>query len=183
MLEDGADENTVNDTLEAVMDDFKDKADGYGAFIRQLEAEINAYDAEIERFTIRKRIAKNAVDNMKRRLLAAMDATGTEEVKGDLFKFKPRYNAPQLPKDITLDDLSDDIRDTYNIVTMVLAGADDVVKTKIIKAEFKGKSFIHDRRICSVDVHRKYSSCIGETDGYTQLAEIQRELWNKIKGE
>lgn len=113
MLEDGADENTVNDTLEAVMDDFKDKADGYGAFIRQLEAEINAYDAEIERFTYRKRIAKNAVDNMKRRLLAAMDATGTEEIKGDLFKFKPRYNAPQLPKDITLDDLSDDIRDTY----------------------------------------------------------------------
>lgn len=113
MLEDGADENTVNDTLEAVMDDFKDKADGYGAFIRQLEAEINAYDAEIERFTNRKRIAKNAVDNMKRRLLMAMDATGTEEIKGDLFKFKSRNNAPQLPKDITLDDLSDDIRDTY----------------------------------------------------------------------
>lgn len=113
MLEDGADETTVNDTLEAVMDDFKDKADGYGAFIRQLEAEINAYDAEIERFIIRKRIAKNAVDNMKSRLLAAMDATGTEEIKGDLFKFKPRNNAPQLPKDITLEDLSDDIRDTY----------------------------------------------------------------------
>ena len=81
------------------------------------------------------------------------------------------------------DELSgvfDDIRDTYNVFTMLLSGANDVVKMKIIKAEYKGKSFIHDRRICEIEVHKSYLSDIGSTDGYAQLAAIESEIRQKI---
>lgn len=83
----------------------------------------------------------------------------------------------------SFDELSgvfDDIRDTYNIFTMILSGADDIVKTKIIKAEYNGKSFIHDRRICEIQVHKSYSSSVGNTNGYEQLKAIEDDLWQKI---
>ncbi len=83
----------------------------------------------------------------------------------------------------SFDELSgvfDDIRDTYNIFTMILSGADDIVKTKIIKAEYDGKSFIHDRRICEIQVHKSYSSSVGNTNGYEQLKAIEADLWQKI---
>ncbi len=81
------------------------------------------------------------------------------------------------------DELSgvfDDIRDTYNVVSMILHGADDVVKTKIIKAEYKGKNFLHDRRICEIEVHKNYLSDIGQTNGYEQLSAIEKEIREKI---
>ncbi len=65
----------------------------------------------------------------------------------------------------------DDIRDTYNVFTMILSGANDVVKDK---------GFLHDRRICSVEVHKKYLSDVGETTGYEQLAAIESEIRSKI---
>ncbi len=80
-----------------------------------------------------------------------------------------------------LSGIFDDIRDTYNVFTMMLSGADDIVKTKIIKAEYKGKSFIHDRRICEIEVHKNYLSDIGETTGYDQLKAIEEEIWARIE--
>lgn len=74
----------------------------------------------------------------------------------------------------------DDIRETYNIVTMILAGSDDIVKTKIIKAEYRGKSFIYDRRICAVKVHNIYMSDVGQTNGYEQIEAIKNEISGKL---
>ena len=83
----------------------------------------------------------------------------------------------------SFDELSgvfDDIRDTYNILTMALSGADDIVKTKIIKVEYKNKNFLHDRRICEIEVHNTYLSDIGETSGYEQLRLAEEEIRLKI---
>ena len=63
---------------------------------------------------------------------------------------------------------------------MILHGADDVVKTKIIKAEYKGKNFLHDRRICEIEVHKNYLSDIGQTNGYEQVSAIEKEIREKI---
>ena len=85
----------------------------------------------------------------------------------------------------SFDELSgvfDDIRDTYNVLTMAIAGADDIVKTKIIKAEYKNKNFLHDRRICEIEVHKTYLSDVGETNGYEQLCLAEEEMRNKING-
>lgn len=79
-----------------------------------------------------------------------------------------------------ISDVFDDIREVYNIFTMLLSGSDDIVKTKIIKAEFYNKSFLHDRRICAVKVHKQYDSDIGITSGYDQLAAIENEIRERM---
>ena len=113
MLEAGEDEQTVNDTLEAVMADFEDKADAYGAVIRNLEAQAEAYKVEIDRMTTKKKQAENGVVRLKERLLNAMDAVGKEEISGSVFKFKPRNNAESLPAGVTLESLPENIRENY----------------------------------------------------------------------
>jgi ABC-type transporter Mla subunit MlaD len=80
MLADGEDETIINDTLESVMDDFTDKADAYGAVIRNLEADANAYAEEIKRLTAKKTTAENGIKRLKTALLNAMIETGNEKI-------------------------------------------------------------------------------------------------------
>lgn len=128
MLEEGADEQAVNDTLEAVMMDLEEKADGYGAVIRNVEAEAAAYDTEIKRLQAKKKTAENMVARLKLRLKEAMEAAKKDEIKGGLFKFSLKNAAPQLPKDISLNDLSEDIRGNYERVK-----DPELDKTKLLK--------------------------------------------------
>lgn len=116
MLEAGEDEQTVNDTLEAVMADFEGKADAYGAVIRNLEADANAYAEEIKRLTAKKTTAENGIKRLKTALLNAMIETGNEKIEGKVFKISTKNNAPQLPKDITLDSLPTEIQGVYSRV-------------------------------------------------------------------
>jgi hypothetical protein len=113
MIETGEDEQTVNDTLEAVMADFEDKADAYGAVIRNLEAQADAYKVEIDRMTTKKKQVENGVARLKDRLLGAMDLVGIEEISGNVFKFRSRNNAESLPTGITLESLPEGIRENY----------------------------------------------------------------------
>lgn len=146
MLEDGADENTVNDTLEAVMDDFKDKADGYGAFIRNVEAEAAAYDTEIKRLQAKKKTAENMVARLKGKIKEAMKAAKKDEIKGSLFKFSLKNGSPQLPKNISLDDLAEDIRGNYEKVK-----DPELDKTKLLKdvkaGVVKGIDLVYDKSL------------------------------------
>ncbi len=74
----------------------------------------------------------------------------------------------------------DDIRETQGVFRMLVSGANDVVKTKIIKAEYPNRSFIHDRRICAIEVHKNYDSSHGTSNGYDQLERIEAEIREKI---
>jgi hypothetical protein len=114
MLADGEDETIINDTLESVMDDFTDKADAYGAVIRNLEADANAYAEEIKRLTAKKTTAENGIKRLKTALLNAMIETGNEKIEGKVFKISTKNNAPQLPKDITLKSLPEEIQGVYS---------------------------------------------------------------------
>ena len=80
----------------------------------------------------------------------------------------------------TLSGVYDDIREIYNVVTMVMSGADDIVKKKVVKAEYYGKGFLYDRRICAVSVHDTYDSDIGTTKGYEQMEALEALIKEKI---
>ena len=80
---DEIDEQTYNDTLEAIGAD--DKIDAYCQIIREYEAEITARKSEIERLKAANDRAEKAIDRMKSALDGFMMASGQSKAKTALF--------------------------------------------------------------------------------------------------
>jgi len=131
MLEDGADEDVINDTLEGLDYEIEQKADGYAKVIRALEADAAAYKTEIDRMTDRKRTIENNIDRMKKNLQATMELTGKTKFKTDLFSFNVQNNAPSVVidaedvNDIPIEYLIVEAKvDKKKIATDIKAGVD-----------------------------------------------------------
>jgi len=100
MMEEGADEETIKDTLEGIEGEIEVKADNYARIIRQLESDANGLKTEIERMTDRKRALENHVSYLKNNLQDAMILTGKEKFKTELFSFGIQSN----PASVVIDD-------------------------------------------------------------------------------
>lgn len=96
MMEEGADEETIKDTLEGIEGEIEVKADNYARIIRQLESDANGLKTEIERMTDRKRALENHVSYLKNNLQDAMILTGKEKFKTELFSFGIQNNVPSV---------------------------------------------------------------------------------------
>ncbi|MDU6030040.1 MAG: siphovirus Gp157 family protein, partial [Staphylococcus epidermidis] len=75
------DEQILKDTLASINDAIEDKADGYVAVIKSLEADNNAIDEEIKRLRQRKTSNQNGVKRLKESLQEVMEQTGKEKFK------------------------------------------------------------------------------------------------------
>ena len=104
MLEDGADEDVINDTLEGLDYEIEQKADGYARVIRNLEADAAGLKTEIDRMTDRKRVIENNITRLKKNLQEAMEMTGKVKFKTDLFSFNIQNNTPSVVID-NIDDI------------------------------------------------------------------------------
>lgn len=97
-LEFSAEENLtadqMKDTLDAMVGNYDVKMDAYGKVIKNLEAGIEARDAEIERLKGLNQTDKNKVDGLKANALYHMDAAGIKKA-GTLFKFTAKDSAPK----------------------------------------------------------------------------------------
>lgn len=98
------DPEALQGSMESVSGLFEEKADGYAKIIRQLNAEADMVDAEIERMKAKKDSLKNNADRIKKSLQAAMIATDKRKFKTPFFTFSIRKNADSLVLDT--DDLS-----------------------------------------------------------------------------
>lgn len=96
MMEEGADEETIKDTLEGIEGEIEVKADNYARIIRQLESDANGLKTEIERMTDRKIALENHVSYLKNNLQDAMILTGKEKFKTELFSFGIQNNVPSV---------------------------------------------------------------------------------------
>ena len=103
MLEEGADEDVIRDTLEGLDYEIEQKADGYARVIRNMESDIAGLKTEIDRMTDRKHSLENNVSYLKRNLQEAMEVTGKTKFKTDLFSFGIQNN----PASVVID--ADDI--------------------------------------------------------------------------
>lgn len=92
MLEEGADEDVINDTLEGLDYEIEQKADGYARVIRNMEADIAGLKAEIDRMTNRKKVLENNITRLKANLQNSMEITGKTKFKTDLFSFNVQNN-------------------------------------------------------------------------------------------
>ena len=119
MEEEGADTETIIDTLNAIESAIEDKAENYHGFIKQLEGEIQAINTEQKRLADLKRSKVNLIDRLKHNLIAALEATGNERIQTDTVIVSLRNNAYML-----------DIQDESNIP---MEFVEEVIERKIDK--------------------------------------------------
>ena len=88
--------DVFQDTLDGLTGEIENKANGYGAVIRELEADTDALDAEIRRLTTRKAKKKEVISRMKESLKRAMEMTDKPRIQTALFTFSIKRNPPSV---------------------------------------------------------------------------------------
>ena len=100
MMEDPElDPQTLADTMEGIEGELEVKAEGYAKVLKNLEADVVAIKAEVDRLSERKKTIENNIKRMKESLQYAMEATGKTKFKTELFSFSVRNNVPKVVMD------------------------------------------------------------------------------------
>lgn len=91
-----ADPDVLRDTLEGINGEFEDKADNCAKVIRNLEGNVEAIKAEIERLEKKKKGWENSIQSIKKNLERSMIITGKRKFKTLLFSFGIQKNTPSV---------------------------------------------------------------------------------------
>lgn len=102
------DPETIADTLDSIDEAIEDKAIGYVKVWKQIEADADVIDAEIKRLTERKNSYKANVDQLKARLMQAMEETNNTKFKTPLFTISIQGNGGKQPVKIDEKNLQAD---------------------------------------------------------------------------
>jgi hypothetical protein len=89
----------LDDALANLADDIEVKLEGYAKVIKNFESDIEGLKKEEDRLAGKRKTLENRVKSMKTAMRDAMIATGKMKVKGDLFSFTVRNNAPSVVMD------------------------------------------------------------------------------------
>lgn len=89
------------DTLESVLAEVGDKADGYAIVIKEATATAEKFKAESERLKAVSKALENKVTYMKGRLKEAMEQMGKDKLQGEYHKFAIRKNGGKVAMTIT----------------------------------------------------------------------------------
>ena len=84
------DEQVVNDTMESI--GASEKLESYVYVMKQLEAEVTAFQTEIDRMSERVASRKRHIDKLKSAAVEFMMATGQKSANAGLFKMSLREN-------------------------------------------------------------------------------------------
>ncbi|HAR6219142.1 siphovirus Gp157 family protein [Staphylococcus pseudintermedius] len=103
LIAEQGDETVLIETLQSINDALEDKADGYVAVIKTLEADNVAIDEEIKRLRQRKTSNQNGISRLKESLQFTMESTGKEKFKTALNSYSIANNPPSL--DVTEESL------------------------------------------------------------------------------
>jgi len=134
------DEAVIN-TLEGMEMEFKDKANNIILLERNMTANIDAIDAEINRLQQRKKIRKNRIDGLKEYLRDNMERTGITKIECPLFTITCAKG-----RDIVLIEDSNSLPDEYievetvekpkkNMILAALKDKKDVPGATLVKSK------------------------------------------------
>ncbi len=101
--EENIDPQAFKDTLEGIEGEFEIKADGYARVLKELNAEADKYNAEIQHMAARRDSINNRGKMLKQHLYDSMKATGKLKFKTDLFSFGIQKNGGWQPMEILPD--------------------------------------------------------------------------------
>ncbi|EPE8808694.1 siphovirus Gp157 family protein [Staphylococcus pseudintermedius] len=96
LIAEQGDETVLIETLQSINDALEEKADGYVAVIKTLEADNVAIDEEIKRLRQRKTSNQNGISRLKESLQFSMETTGKEKFKTALNSYSIANNPPSL---------------------------------------------------------------------------------------
>ncbi|POY95479.1 siphovirus Gp157 family protein [Staphylococcus pseudintermedius] len=96
LIAEQGDETVLIETLQSINDALEEKADGYVAVIKTLEADNVAIDEEIKRLRQRKTSNQNGISRLKESLQFSMESTGKEKFKTALNSYSIANNPPSL---------------------------------------------------------------------------------------
>lgn len=119
---------TLIDTLESLSGDFEDKVENMAALIAEYKATIEGCAAEIQRLTAKKLRAENAIDSIKKYIMAEMQFAGIQKVKAGTWQISIAKNGGKAPivwdDDIEPEDLPEKFRSiSYKIDTAAVRDA------------------------------------------------------------
>lgn len=98
----------LEDDLDALLDAREDKIENYIKIIRGLESSARATKDEAKRLTDNARVQQNAVDQLKARLQASMQARGETKHKTALGTVSLRKKPPKVKVLVEVDELPDE---------------------------------------------------------------------------
>lgn len=108
MLYDGeTDEQTIRDTMEAVLGEFEEKADNYAKIIFQMKSDIEVLEKEEKRLSAKRKVLESRQKWLRDNLFANMQAIGKKKFKTALFSFTIQKNGGVEP--LIIDGLLEDI--------------------------------------------------------------------------
>lgn len=119
---------TLIDTLESLSGDFEDKVENMAALIAEYKATIEGCRAEIARLTGKAARAENAIDSIKKYIMAEMQFAGIQKVKAGTWQVSIAKNGGKAPivwdDDIEPEDLPEKFRSiSYKIDTAAVRDA------------------------------------------------------------
>jgi hypothetical protein len=96
LMDAGADEQTLADTLEGESWDLECKATNYGFVIKNLEANANAILAAMEQMSERAAKIKKRAEQLRNRLKTGMEIAGVQSLTTPYFDIKIKKNPPKV---------------------------------------------------------------------------------------
>jgi selenocysteine lyase/cysteine desulfurase len=109
-MADVLDEQTFQDTLQAIEEAFEDKTENMAKLIKCLEADCKAIKEEEQRLADRRKALENRVSNIKEYLFNQLEVAGVDKVKRPTITVSIQLNNPSvevLDESIVPSDLYD----------------------------------------------------------------------------
>lgn len=124
LTEDEFDQQTIDDTLEAIQGEFEEKGKNVAAFSQNIHSDIEVIDKRIKELQARKKVLLNRQTSLKNYLHKNMEATGITKIESPYMTVSIR----KCPPSVVIDD-EDLIPDEFIEIKRT------VNKTKIKQAE------------------------------------------------
>lgn len=121
----------IRDTLEGMSGELEAKAQGIVCFMRNIDADVDALSAEIERLTARKRTLQNRIESIREYLRSNMERAGITKIECPLFSIRC-----QIGRDMAVIDDEYLLPDEYVTVKTEIKP----IKADITKALKEGKA-------------------------------------------
>jgi hypothetical protein len=96
LIEEGADPEVMNDTLEAIEGEIESKVDNTAMVLKTVEANIKALKDEEKRLADRRKSLENQNKRLKEYLHDQLKSIGMKKVKGTIFSANIQNNPPSL---------------------------------------------------------------------------------------
>jgi hypothetical protein len=86
----------LEDTLQSIEGEIEDKAENCAKFVRNMEGDVKAIDAEIARLTKRKKTVNNKIEGIKNYVMEQMVYVGKDKITTPVFTISRAKNPAKL---------------------------------------------------------------------------------------